>query len=61
MEVLKKYSVELDYETLAVRVPFVFSCMKQMATVMAPKYGHEAVINHWLNSDEVNRYAGICV
>lgn len=61
MEVLKKYSVELDYETLAVRVPFVFSCMKQMATVMAPKYGHEAVINHWLSSDEVNRYAGICV
>lgn len=61
IEVLKKYSVNLDYETLAVRVPFVFSCMKQMSVVLADKYGHEAAINHWQNSKEVNRYSGICV
>lgn len=40
---------------------FVFMCMKQMAKILESRYEKEPVIDYWLNHEEVNRYAGICV
>ena len=56
VEILKKYSVEFDYQSLSARVPYVYYWMKVIARTLEPKYEKARIVRYWLDDPVVNRF-----
>lgn len=56
VEILKKYAVEFDYQSLSARVPYVYYWMKVIARTLEPKYEKVRIVRYWLDDPVVNRF-----
>ena len=57
LEVLKKYALDFDYETLFVRVPAMYKWLRTIAKEVESLFGDEPVVKYWLGDSSVNRFS----
>ena len=56
LEVVKKYAVEFDYETLFVEKTSIYKWMRNIAICVATEFDKEEAVKYWLEDEKVNRF-----